>query len=211
MELESANRAMEPEKSMDQERREEMQEQEESRQERGEEMEQEVESGLAMEQGEREGGEEEENMEVAGNDEPTLPTSEQEEVSYRRVPKVSLMDTMSSKYLLRCKLWDTDMSVVNSLRRIMLTEVPTVAIDMVDIFQNTSVVQDEFIAHRLGLIPLTSDRAMEMLFARECGCATPEDDARFLQKSSLSCSACYFKVVSEHLGCHVQSCNSVTA
>uniref|UniRef100_A0A5S6Q0J0 DNA-directed RNA polymerases I and III subunit RPAC1 n=1 Tax=Trichuris muris TaxID=70415 RepID=A0A5S6Q0J0_TRIMR len=45
-------------------------------------------------------------------------------------------------------------SFVNALRRILIAEVPTVAIEKVHLFQNTSVIADEVLAHRLGLIPL---------------------------------------------------------
>ena len=50
-----------------------------------------------------------------------------------------------------------DPSVVNSLRRIMIAEIPTMAIDTVIINQNTSIIPDEVFAHRLGLIPIMAD------------------------------------------------------
>ena len=45
----------------------------------------------------------------------------------------------------------------NALRRICLNGVPIFAIDEVEILENTSIMPDEALAHRLGLIPLKTD------------------------------------------------------
>jgi len=54
-------------------------------------------------------------------------------------------------------LKDTNPSYANALRRIILAEVPTMAIEDVEMKKNNSILYDEIIAHRLGLIPLTTD------------------------------------------------------
>ncbi|MDD3932415.1 DNA-directed RNA polymerase subunit D [Methanoculleus sp. UBA303] len=48
-------------------------------------------------------------------------------------------------------------SFANMLRRAMISEVPTLAIEDVRIYDNTSVLFDEMLTHRLGLIPLRTD------------------------------------------------------
>jgi DNA-directed RNA polymerase subunit D len=55
------------------------------------------------------------------------------------------------------KLKGVTLQYANALRRVCLNGVPVFAIDTVDIIDNTSVLADEGIAHRLGLIPITTD------------------------------------------------------
>ncbi|ATY59928.1 DNA-directed RNA polymerases I [Cordyceps militaris CM01] len=52
-----------------------------------------------------------------------------------------------------------DASLANAFRRILIAEIPTLAIENVFIENNTSVIQDEVLAHRLGLIPFQGGRA----------------------------------------------------
>ncbi|KAI0482852.1 RBP11-like subunits of RNA polymerase [Xylariaceae sp. FL0804] len=51
-----------------------------------------------------------------------------------------------------------DASIANAFRRILIAEIPTLAIENVFISNNTSVIQDEVLAHRLGLIPFTGGK-----------------------------------------------------
>lgn len=47
--------------------------------------------------------------------------------------------------------------VANALRRIFISDVETMAIDTVLLIQNTSIIQDEVLCHRIGLIPIAAD------------------------------------------------------
>jgi DNA-directed RNA polymerases I and III subunit RPAC1 len=39
----------------------------------------------------------------------------------------------------------------------MIAEIPTMAIEKVEMWQNTSVIPDENLAHRMGLVPIAVD------------------------------------------------------
>eukprot|EP00299_Pterocystis_sp_00344_P013602 c6685_g1_i1.p1 GENE.c6685_g1_i1~~c6685_g1_i1.p1 ORF type:complete len:293 (-),score=46.67 c6685_g1_i1:221-1099(-) len=67
-------------------------------------------------------------------------------------------------------LSNVDTSLANAMRRIIIAETPTMAIDLVDIESNTSVLHDEFLAHRIGLVPLTSTHVDDFEFPRDCVC-----------------------------------------
>ena len=73
---------------------------------------------------------------------------------------------------------DIPRQYVNALRRLSISQVPTFAIDDVVVLENSSVMHDEAIAHRLGLIPLRTDLE-RFVMPRVCDC-----------KSTLGCSKC---------------------
>lgn len=66
------------------------------------------------------------------------------------------------------KLSNVDVSMANGLRRVVISETPTLAFDLVEIESNTSVLHDEFLAHRIGLVPLKSSTAKDFNLRREC-------------------------------------------
>ncbi|KAK4530811.1 hypothetical protein CCYA_CCYA05G1668 [Cyanidiococcus yangmingshanensis] len=88
--------------------------------------------------------------------------------SLQRFPKLRITRLTETECDLT--LSDTDVSVANALRRIMIASVPTMSIDLVTVFVNDSPLHDEFIAHRLGLIPLRSDTAEYFNYNRDCDC-----------------------------------------
>jgi DNA-directed RNA polymerase subunit D len=60
-------------------------------------------------------------------------------------------------------------ALAGELRRIMMTEIPTLAIDLVDFRKNDSVIWDEVLASRLGLIPFKYNTKFYN-FKNDCKC-----------------------------------------
>jgi DNA-directed RNA polymerase subunit D len=79
---------------------------------------------------------------------------------------------------LRMRLKGVDRSYSNAIRRLAISEVPTMAIDDVVILENSSVMFDELVSHRLGLVPLKTDLVRYNL-PEDCDC-----------KSALGCPKC---------------------
>ncbi|HII85939.1 TPA: DNA-directed RNA polymerase subunit D [Candidatus Bathyarchaeota archaeon] len=84
---------------------------------------------------------------------------------------------------LRISIKDVDVPLMNALRRIALAEVPSMAIDEVVMIENSAILQDEMVAHRLGLIPLRTDLDTYNL-PEECSC-----------KSEFGCPQCRVTLV----------------
>ena len=72
---------------------------------------------------------------------------------------------------IRFRLKNVSVAYANTLRRIMIAEVPTMAIEFVTIRENTTPLHDEYIAHRLGLIPLMSSSIEHFNNRSDCSCS----------------------------------------
>ncbi|KAI5169233.1 DNA-directed RNA polymerase II subunit RPB3 [Pancytospora epiphaga] len=65
-------------------------------------------------------------------------------------------------------LLHAQVSFANALRRILLGEVAVPAIDLVEVEENHTVLADEMLSHRLGLVPLRLNR--KLVSKIECDC-----------------------------------------
>ncbi|TFK75421.1 hypothetical protein BDN72DRAFT_787446 [Pluteus cervinus] len=98
-------------------------------------------------------------------------------------------------------LENVDLAFANSFRRVMMADIPTVAIDMVEIEINTTVLPDEFIAHRLGMIPLVSSNCEEAIrYTRDCTCLAGCPFCSVRLNLNVSCHDSHtLDITSEHL------------
>jgi DNA-directed RNA polymerase subunit D len=62
-----------------------------------------------------------------------------------------------------------DTSLVNSLRRAMIADVPKLAFEEITVYDNTSALFDEMVSHRLGLVPVPTDLNL-LNFREQCVC-----------------------------------------
>nr|QBK91202.1 MAG: RPB3 subunit of eukaryotic RNA polymerase II [Pithovirus LCPAC202] len=88
-------------------------------------------------------------------------------------------------------LYNASYSVANGLRVAMMDKVPSMAINVVNVMENESVLPDEIIVHRLGLVPLESHQVDDYVFPNQCNCSG----------QCPKCSATiYLKIKSNHSG-----------
>lgn len=89
-----------------------------------------------------------------------------------------------------------DAAVANAFRRILIAEIPTLAIEYVFVHNNTSVIQDEVLAHRLGLVPLKGGKEGLNSFIKwykkptedEPEAPPPEDHNTIVLKLQVACT-----------------------
>jgi len=60
---------------------------------------------------------------------------------------------------IRFNIKGVDVGMANALRRTIISQVPAMAIEKVRFHKNSSILNNEILAHRLGLMPLTTDLA----------------------------------------------------
>lgn len=81
--------------------------------------------------------------------------------------QVKILETQGN--ILRFYIKGVETEVANAIRRTMIADLPTMAIEDVVVVENTSPMRDEMLAHRLGLVPLKTD--LESYVPRElCDC-----------------------------------------
>jgi len=71
--------------------------------------------------------------------------------------------------IINFRISGVDVKYLNALRRAIISEVPTMAIEKVTFYENSSILDDEILAHRLGLLPLKTD-LKTYNFIGECTC-----------------------------------------
>jgi DNA-directed RNA polymerase subunit D len=81
----------------------------------------------------------------------------EKEAGGSKLVKFELLNVSKDKNKMTFLLKDASNAYSNALRRIMLGEVPVMAIEDVEIRKNSSAIYDEVIAQRFGLLPLTTD------------------------------------------------------
>ena len=92
--------------------------------------------------------------------------------------------------------------LIHGIQRVMISEIPTLAIDMVMIDENSSIMADQELSLRLGLIPMLSDHANEFLLPDECECENFCSKCSIRLSLNVSCYEGEYHVTSKDFICH---------
>ena len=117
---------------------------------------------------------------------------------------MSLQIINQNEQKISVKLQGIPLQYANALRRICLNGIPIFAVDTVDILENSSILADEGISHRLGLIPLktelssiqTNNETDKIVLSLDSGIAT---ESRTVFSSELKSQDDIIKPVSDNI------------
>lgn len=104
--------------------------------------------------------------------------------------EIRLLQKNKDKTQVSVLIKKTTPAYVNALRRQMVNKVPVMAIEEVEFHKNNSALYDETVAHRMGLMPLTTDLKGYNL-PSECKCENKgcaQCQAKFTLKAKGSCT-----------------------
>ena len=71
--------------------------------------------------------------------------------------EMKVSDVKQDGDTLTFKLSSTDHSIANAIRRVLIAEIPTWAFATINVEENITPFSDEYISHRVGLIPLNNE------------------------------------------------------
>lgn len=83
--------------------------------------------------------------------------------------KMKVKITKNKGDILNFEVSGIDVELANALRRGIISEVPVMAVEKVRFEENSSILNDEILAHRLGLMPLKTELG-SYNFMSECDC-----------------------------------------
>ncbi|HLC66411.1 MAG TPA: DNA-directed RNA polymerase subunit D [Candidatus Nanoarchaeia archaeon] len=83
--------------------------------------------------------------------------------------EIELLETNKKNGRVTFLLSGANPMIANLLRRLIMAEVPTMAIEDIEFRKNSSVMYDEMVAHRLGLLPLKTD-LKSYTVSKDCTC-----------------------------------------
>ena len=126
-------------------------------------------------------------------------------------PKIRIIDMKSDS--VEFLLLNVDLAFANSLRRVIISEVPTMAIDMVQVKENTSPLFFFFFVHRIGLVPLKSEDIDKYQFPLVCscksGCSQCQVEYDISVKCDENCKDDTMEVTSNHIKPKNKECSVV--
>uniref|UniRef100_A0A1I8EBV0 Dolichyl-phosphate beta-glucosyltransferase n=1 Tax=Wuchereria bancrofti TaxID=6293 RepID=A0A1I8EBV0_WUCBA len=71
--------------------------------------------------------------------------------------KIFIVNESKDGMVLEFDLLGVEAPIANAIRRVLIAELPTLAIEKVYLYQNTSIIPDEVLSHRFGLLPIKAD------------------------------------------------------